>query len=80
MSLFGPFYTACISVGYHSTIAHICDERGVMIASYNSDNKDWTIVPTAEEMQFQYEANQIYGNAYQEALTILSTKEQEELS
>lgn len=68
ISLFGPFYTASIAVSYNGACTHICDERGVMIASYNTyNNTEWVIVPTAEEMQFQYAVNQIYFEAYQAA-------------
>lgn len=67
VSLFGPFYTASVSVGYYNTTTHICNEQGVMIASYHTDNKEWTIVPTAEEMQFDYVVRQIYMEAYQTA-------------
>lgn len=64
LCLFGPFYTTGVSVGAHNTTAHIADERGRMIASYNSGYGAWTMVPTAEEMQFDYCVRQIYMEAY----------------
>lgn len=64
---------------YSDATANIVDERGVMIAGYNfSSTKgkgESFIVPTAEEMQFQYEVRQIYMKAYQEALSALSNEE-----
>ena len=50
--------------------AHIYDVYGRMIASYNSYNSDggpWTDIWTLEELQFSYQANQIYAAAYREA-------------
>lgn len=64
LCLFGPFYTTGVSVGAHNTTAHIADERGRMIASYNSGYGAWTMVPTAEEMQFDHCVRQIYMEAY----------------
>lgn len=75
-SLFGPFYTASIYVGWDDTTTHICDERGVMIASRNTrNNPDWVLCPTAEEMQFTYIVNQIYSKAYSEARARLNGNE-----
>ena len=56
---------------YFDTTAHIVDERGVLIASYQinhlSGRGETITVPTAEEMQFMYESNQIYLKAYRAA-------------
>mgnify|MGYP001035907644 FL=1 len=56
---------------YCDTRAHIIDERGVMIASYQinhfSGRGETITVPTAEEMRFSYESNQIYLKAYRAA-------------
>lgn len=56
---------------YCDTRAHIIDERGVMIASYQinhfSGRGETITVPTAEEMRFSYESNQIYLKAYRSA-------------
>lgn len=64
---------------YFDTIAHIVDERGVLIASYQVKHLDGRgesiIVPTAEEEQFQYVVRQIYIEAYQKALLTLSNEE-----
>ena len=64
---------------YSDATANIVDERGVMIAGYNfSSTKgkgESFIVPTTEEMQFQYEVRQIYMKAYQEALSALLNEE-----
>ena len=35
--------------------------------SYNSDGGPWTDIWTLEELQFSYQANQIYAAAYREA-------------
>lgn len=67
LSLFGPFYSASISVRQHAATAHICNEYGEMIASYNSGTGEWTMVPTKAEMQFSYETTQIYFAAYRAA-------------
>lgn len=64
LCLFGPFYTTSVSVGTHNTTAHIADERGRMIASYNSGYGAWTMVPTEEEMRFDYAVRQLYMEAY----------------
>lgn len=74
-ALFGPFYSANISVGIFSTTAHICDEYGEMIAGYNSHNAEWTSVPTCEEEQFGYITTQLYAQSYQEARAALQEKE-----
>lgn len=74
VSLFGPFYTASISVGHHSTNAHVCDERGGLIATYNPQYNDWVILDTDEEAQFRYVARQIYIEAYNKALSTLSNE------
>lgn len=64
---------------YFDTIAQIVDERGVLIASYHvrqlNGNGETIIIPTAEEEQFQYVVKQIYIEAYQKALSILSNEE-----
>lgn len=64
---------------YFDTIAHIVDERGVLIASYQvnhlNGNGESIIVPTAEEEQFQYVVRQIYIETYQKALSTLSNEE-----
>ena len=86
VSLFGPFYTAHIHVSrsdydflaqydmleyYFDTIAHIVDERNVLIAGYQVKYIDGTgmpiIDPTAKEMQFEYVTRQIYVKAYRAA-------------
>lgn len=64
LCLFGPFYTTSVSVGARNTTAHIADERGRMIASYNSSHGTWTMVPTAEEMQFDYYVRQVYMDSF----------------
>lgn len=64
LCLFGSFHTTGVSVGAHNTTAHIADERGRMIASYNSGYGVWTMVPTWEEMQFDYCIRQIYMESY----------------
>lgn len=64
LCLFGPFYTASVSAGARNTTAHIADERGRMIASYNSGYGAWTMVPTREEMQFDYCIRQIYMESF----------------
>lgn len=75
LALFGPFYSANISVGIHATTAHICDEYGEMIAGYNSTAEDWIIVPTLEEEQFNYTTNQLYLDAFRAARAELKQKE-----
>ncbi len=67
VSLFGPFYTASIDTSGRFTTVHICDERGVMIAAYQSGTDMWTEVATAEEMQFNYLTTQIYAAAHRKA-------------
>ena len=58
------------------TIAQIVDERNVLIAGYQVkyiDGSGLSIIdPTAEEMQFQYVARQIYMKAYQAAQAKMS--------
>ena len=75
VSLFGPFYTASIFVSYHSTNTHVCNERGVVIATYNPRYNDWFVFATDEENQFEYAARQIYIEAYKKALSTLSNEE-----
>jgi len=75
VSLFGPFYTASISVDYHSTSTHVCDERGILIATYNLQYNDWFTFDTDGESQFEYVVRQIYIKAYQHALSTLSNEE-----
>lgn len=64
---------------YFDTYAHIVDERGVLIASYQvkhlSGKGEIIIVPTAEEMQFSYISNQIYMKTFQAAQAELSGQE-----
>lgn len=66
LSLFGPFYTASIRRGVVTT-AHICNERGVMIADYNSYGGQWTQLWTPEETQFINESARIYHEALRAA-------------
>ena len=64
---------------YFDTYAHIVDERGVLIASYQvkhlSGKGETIIVPTSEEMQFSYVSNQIYMKTYRAAQAELSGQE-----
>lgn len=70
LCLIEPFYFASITASDGYAAAHIYDVYGRMIASYNSYNSDggpWTDIWTLEELQFSYQANQIYAAAYREA-------------
>lgn len=74
LCLVEPFYFANIYASYHNTTAHIYDETGTMIAGYNRSD-GWFPIPTFAEMQFQYEATQIYYEAYKEAKAKTDIKE-----
>lgn len=70
LCLIDPFYFASITASDGHAIAHIYDVYGHMIAShnsYNSDGNPWSDIWTLEELQFSYQANQIYAAAYREA-------------
>ena len=67
LDLLGIPYTAKVFNGPVCGItAEIRDENGEMIAGYNR-SCGWFDVPTKDETRFQYESNQIYYAAYNEA-------------